>query len=204
MHKTIIKPAAFLDRDGVINNDSNQYIKSPEDFKAVPGSIEAIKMLSEKGIPVAIATNQSGIGRGFLSYVTVCTIHQKLFDLLGKNDDAINYIAMCPHRPDQQCNCRKPKTGMLCEISDKLMIPLNKKVYFVGDSIKDAAIGPHISQASRDATTVAEHPLKHNARITLVGKWCRRRSPRRRIQIRTRVSILTVPYEKIGISRQLE
>ena len=127
----------ILDRDGVINKDSDQYIKSPDDFKAIPGSIDAIKMLSEKGIPVAIATNQSGIGRGFFSYATVCTIHQKLFNLLGKHGDAINYIAMCPHRPDEKCNCRKPKTGMLSEISDKLMIPLNKQVYFVGDSIKD-------------------------------------------------------------------
>jgi len=127
----------ILDRDGVINKDSDQYIKSPDDFKVIPGSTEAIKMLREKGIPIAIATNQSGIGRGFFGYVTVCSIHQKLFNLLGHDRNAIDYIAICPHRPDQNCNCRKPKIGMLCEISDKLMTPLDKQVYFVGDSIKD-------------------------------------------------------------------
>ena len=157
----------ILDRDGVINKDSDQYIKSPNDFHAIPGSIEAIKMLHAQKVPLAIATNQSGIGRGFFSYATVCQIHQKLLDLLGNDREAIHYIAMCPHRPGQNCNCRKPKTGMLHEISDKLMIPLNKQVYFVGDSLKDiqaaenAGCTPVLVETGKTNVTVAEsHALK--------------------------------------------
>ena len=127
----------ILDRDGVINKDSKKYIKSSNEFKVLPGSLNAIKTLNKKRIPIAIATNQSGIGRKFFSYSTVYSIHQKLFNLLGNNRNAIRYIAICPHIPEQQCNFRKPKIGMLREISHKLMIPINKQVFVIGDKFKD-------------------------------------------------------------------
>lgn len=128
----------ILDRDGVINKDSNSYIKSSEEFKIISSSIEAIKFIYSKNIPLAIATNQSGIGRGLFKYCTLKKIHSKLLRYLENKQDIIKHIAICPHHPNKNCNCRKPKIGLLKEISNKLKIPLNKSVYFVGDRIKDA------------------------------------------------------------------
>ena len=127
----------ILDRDGVINEDSDEYIKTPDEWQPIKGALEAIKQLKTKGIPVAIATNQSGIARGLFSFATLQRMHAKLFSLLGENADAIHYIAVCPHGPDAGCVCRKPKIGLLEEISRKLSMPLNRSVYFVGDSLKD-------------------------------------------------------------------
>ena len=127
----------ILDRDGLINEDSDDYIKSSNEWRAIPGSIEAIIKLKENNIKVAIATNQSGIARGFFSCAELDKIHQKLYDSLATNADAIQHIACCPHVPDDFCECRKPKIGLLQEISQLLNIKLSLEVYFIGDSIKD-------------------------------------------------------------------
>ncbi|MBK2123691.1 D-glycero-beta-D-manno-heptose 1,7-bisphosphate 7-phosphatase [Fangia hongkongensis] len=127
----------ILDRDGVINEDSDQYIKTADEWQPIPGSINAIGRLKAKKIPLAVATNQSGIARGYFSYGTLTEMHNKLFSLLGDAKDAIYYIAICPHGPDDDCRCRKPKIGLCEEISQKLSIPLSQSVYFVGDSLKD-------------------------------------------------------------------
>ena len=138
MIDTSIRPSfVILDRDGVINVDSDSYVKSVDEWMPEIGSIEAIKKLAQLNIPVAIATNQSGIGRGYFSYAEVYKMHAKLLNLLDKDADIIKYISLCPHLPTADCECRKPNTGLLDEISEKLGIQLNKTVFFVGDSLKD-------------------------------------------------------------------
>jgi D-glycero-D-manno-heptose 1,7-bisphosphate phosphatase len=128
----------ILDRDGVINYDSDAYIKSPTEWEAIPGSLEAIGMLTAAGIKVAIATNQSGIYREFFTFRTLHSIHQKLLTELKEiANGEISYIAICPHGPADLCSCRKPNPGMLYEISQKLHIPLDSNTYFIGDSYKD-------------------------------------------------------------------
>lgn len=137
--KKIIPKLVILDRDGVINYDSDDYIKSSVEWRPIPGSIEAIIKLKEKNIPVAVATNQSGIARGLFDLATLTRMHNKLYDLLVEDKDAIKHIAYCPHAPDTNCHCRKPKTGLLEEISKELNIALSPKVFFIGDSFKDIA-----------------------------------------------------------------
>ena len=138
MAQVILQPSlVILDRDGVINEDSDQYIKTAEQWQPIKGSLSAIRRLKEKGIPLAVATNQSGIARGYFSYAILAEMHNKLFSLLGDAKDAVHYIAICPHGPNDGCHCRKPEIGLCEEISQKLSIPLSKTVYFVGDSLKD-------------------------------------------------------------------
>src|SRR3990167_8124842 len=106
----------ILDRDGVINFESPDYIKSPDEWIPIPGSIEAIAQLSKAGHTVVIATNQSGLGRGLYSVETLAKIHRKMSDAVGVLGGKINHIYFCPHHPDDNCNCRKPKSGMLQHI----------------------------------------------------------------------------------------
>ena len=131
----------ILDRDGVINQDSDEYIKSTDEWVPIPGSIEAISILNNKGYRVAIATNQSGISRGYFSLETLQAMHDKLRGLLSEYQATIDYIAFCPHEPKNHCECRKPKPGLLFEISRETGIPLNKNVVMVGDSIRDLEAG---------------------------------------------------------------
>ncbi|MFC4892293.1 D-glycero-beta-D-manno-heptose 1,7-bisphosphate 7-phosphatase [Pseudofrancisella aestuarii] len=130
----------ILDRDGVINVDSDHYIKSVDEWVPEKGSIEAIIKLSKLNIPVAVATNQSGIGRGYFSYAEVLKMHAKFLELLGEDANIIKYISLCPHLPEVDCDCRKPKTGLLTEIAAKLNIAFDKNVFFVGDSFKDIEV----------------------------------------------------------------
>jgi D-glycero-D-manno-heptose 1,7-bisphosphate phosphatase len=127
----------ILDRDGVINEDSDQYIKTVDEFEPIKDSLKAIRSLGRKGIPVAIATNQSGIAKRYFTYITLMEIHNKLFSMIGKVNNPIKYVAICPHGSEDNCACRKPKIGLCREICQKLSIPLSKSVYFVGDSMKD-------------------------------------------------------------------
>ena len=133
-----LPPLIILDRDGVINYDSDNYIKTTEEWIPIPGSMETIDLLSKHGIKVAIATNQSGISRKYFSYSTLHQMHNKLITYLNNYEYAkVDYIAICPHGPNDKCNCRKPKVGMIEEISKKLNIQINREVYFIGDSLKD-------------------------------------------------------------------
>jgi D-glycero-D-manno-heptose 1,7-bisphosphate phosphatase len=125
----------ILDRDGVINYDSSDYIKSPEEWLEIPGSLKAIALLNKKDFLVAIATNQSGIGRGYYSQETLYAIHKKFFTLLKKVHGKIDKLVFCPHTPKDNCLCRKPKPGMVFEILTYFNInPTHETVYFVGDS----------------------------------------------------------------------
>ena len=127
---------AILDRDGVINFDSDQFIKSPAEWRPIPGSIEAIARLSQNGYRVAVATNQSGIGRGLFDMATFNAINDKMMELVFRQGGRIDALFFCPHTADEQCTCRKPKTGMLEEIAARFHADL-KGMPAVGDSLRD-------------------------------------------------------------------
>jgi D-glycero-D-manno-heptose 1,7-bisphosphate phosphatase len=126
----------ILDRDGVINHDSDAYIKSVEEWIPVAGSLEAIARLNHSGYTVVIASNQSGLARGYFTIETLMAIHKKMDEELLKIGGKVDAIFYCPHGPDDACNCRKPKPGMLLEIGQRFNVPLTD-VVFIGDSISD-------------------------------------------------------------------
>ena len=126
----------ILDRDGVINYDSDRYIKSPEEWKAIPGSVEAISHLNQAGYRVVVATNQSGVARGLFDMATLNAIHQKMMDTLAQQGAMLDAIFFCPHANEARCNCRKPATGMFEEIQQRYNIPLSH-VPAIGDSLRD-------------------------------------------------------------------
>lgn len=125
----------ILDRDGVINHDSDAYIKSPEEWIPIAGSLGAISKLN-KNFKVAIATNQSGIGRGYYDEAVLNAMHEKMQKLLTKKNGHIDHIEFCPHHPDDDCYCRKPKPLMLERIADKFDCDPSE-VVFIGDSKSD-------------------------------------------------------------------
>ncbi len=127
----------ILDRDGVINADPNGYISRVEDWSALPGSLEAIAALNQKGILVALASNQSGVGRGFFDEAMLMKITAHMKKCLAEKGGHFDHIAYCLHHPNEDCACRKPKPGLLEQISRALNCPLGPEVLFVGDSAKD-------------------------------------------------------------------
>jgi len=126
----------ILDRDGVINFDSDQFIKSPEEWKPIPGSLEAIARLNHAGYTVVVATNQSGIGRGLFEMATLTAIHEKLQKMLAQAGGRVEAFFYCPHTADLKCSCRKPEPGMLLEIADRFDADLGG-VPAIGDSLRD-------------------------------------------------------------------
>lgn len=126
----------ILDRDGVLNHDSDAFIKTPEEWHAIDGSLEAIANLTRADYQVVIITNQSGIGRGYYSINTLNQIHQKMLDKLHILGGEVAAILFCPHGPDEGCACRKPAPGLFNDLSKRLMISLDG-VYAVGDSLRD-------------------------------------------------------------------
>ena len=126
----------ILDRDGVINYDSDDYIKSPDEWQPLPGSLEAIARLCRADYTVVVATNQAGVGRGLFSLEMLTRIHRKMASSIRDKGGRLDSIFFCPHSPADQCGCRKPKPGMLLEISDRLSIGLSG-VPVVGDSLRD-------------------------------------------------------------------
>ncbi len=126
----------ILDRDGVINHDSDDFIKSPEEWHPIPGSLEAIARLNQAGYRVVIATNQSGVGRGLFDIETLHRIHEKLRCQLAAVGGSVDAIFFCPHRPEDDCSCRKPKPGLLVDIATRLQVLLSG-VPAVGDSLRD-------------------------------------------------------------------
>ena len=129
--KTII-----LDRDGVINQDSDEFIKSVDEWQPIPGSLEAIALLHRHDYRVVVITNQSGIARGLFSLATLNDIHRHMLSETRKKGGLIEAIFFCPHGPDDGCNCRKPLTGMYKDMANRLKIEMNG-VPAVGDSMRD-------------------------------------------------------------------
>lgn len=126
----------ILDRDGVINYDSDHFIKSPEEWRAIPGSMAAIARLNQWGYRVVVATNQSGIGRGLFEMDMLNGIHDKMMKVAMQAGARIDAVFFCPHTQVDQCNCRKPKPGMLHEIASRYNTDLTG-VPVVGDALRD-------------------------------------------------------------------
>jgi D-glycero-D-manno-heptose 1,7-bisphosphate phosphatase len=147
----------ILDRDGVINYDSDEYIKSPEEWNAIPGSLEAIARLNQADYRVIIISNQSGLARGLFSLETLHKIHNKMHKQLSEVGGTIEATLFCPHGPKDHCNCRKPLPGLFHEFANRLGIALTN-VPAVGDSLRDL-------QAAR---TAGAQPI-----LVLTGKGMR-------------------------------
>ena len=143
-----------LDRDGVINHDSPEFIKSPDEWRPIPGSLEAIARLNHAGYRVVVATNQSGVGRGLLDFFTLAAIHDRMHRALAQVGGRVDAIFYCPHTADSRCECRKPKAGMLREIGVRFGVDL-AGVACVGDGLRDL----------QAAETVGAQPM-----LVLTGK----------------------------------
>ncbi len=126
----------ILDRDGVINHDSDAYIKSPDEWKPIAGSLEAIAKLTQSGFHVVVATNQAGVGRGLFEMATLNAIHDKMHRAVGQAGGRIDAVFYCPHAQDANCGCRKPKPGLLEEIGHRFNTSL-KGLPCIGDALRD-------------------------------------------------------------------
>lgn len=126
----------LLDRDGVINQDSDDFIKSVDEWHAIPGSLEAIALLHRHGYRVIVLSNQSGVARGLFSIATLNEIHRHMLDEVRKKGGLIEAVFFCPHGPDDGCSCRKPATGMFRDVAERLKIEMSG-VPVVGDSMRD-------------------------------------------------------------------
>lgn len=133
----------ILDRDGVINHDSDQFIKSPAEWQPIDGSMDAIAFLTQAGYTLAVASNQSGIARGYFTVQTLNEMHTKMHKLVRQAGGEISGIWFCPHTADSQCNCRKPKTGMILDILDRFQAEASE-TYLVGDSLRDLQAITHV------------------------------------------------------------
>ncbi|MEH6648808.1 MAG: D-glycero-beta-D-manno-heptose 1,7-bisphosphate 7-phosphatase [Motiliproteus sp.] len=135
MNKLII-----LDRDGVINQDSDQYVKSADEWIAIPGSAEAIARLCNNGFKVVVATNQSGLSRGYFELTDLQAMHDKMNSLIAAAGGCLDGIFFCPHGPDDQCDCRKPLPGLIDQIEAELNCSA-KDAIMIGDSLRDLQAG---------------------------------------------------------------
>jgi D-glycero-D-manno-heptose 1,7-bisphosphate phosphatase len=126
----------ILDRDGVINYDSEHFIKSPDEWRPIPGSLEAIARLNHAGFRVVVATNQSGLSRGLFDMAGLISIHEKMHKALAQVGGRIDAVFYCPHAADSDCQCRKPKPGMLAEIGQRFGVDMTG-VPCIGDSLRD-------------------------------------------------------------------
>lgn len=156
----------FLDRDGVINHDSDAYIKHPDEFHFIPKSPDAIALLNAKGFQVILISNQSAVGRGMISARTLDAIFKKMTCGVEQAGGRIKDILFCPHAPDQGCDCRKPKPGMILQAVARHSIDLNKS-FMVGDSAKDIECGKNAGCAK---TILVKTGNGAKARVTLTEK----------------------------------
>jgi D-glycero-D-manno-heptose 1,7-bisphosphate phosphatase len=160
----------ILDRDGTINEDSEQHVRSPEEFRPIKGSLEAIARLTQADYRIVVATNQSGLARGFLDTRTLFAIHDTLLRALAQVGGRIDAFFFCPHAADAGCQCRKPQPGMLIEAGRRFNVALGD-VYMVGDALRDlqaaAAAGarPVLVLTGKGAKTSAEGKLPPGTRV---------------------------------------
>jgi D-glycero-D-manno-heptose 1,7-bisphosphate phosphatase len=162
---------AILDRDGVINHDSAAFIKHPDEWIALPGSLDAIARLSRSGWRVVIASNQSGVARGHFSMDTLNAIHAKLRREVAHVGGLIDAIFVCPHGPDDGCFCRKPSPGMFHDVARRYDLDLTG-VPAVGDSLRDlqaasaAGCSPWLVRTGNGLKTLDKGGLPEGTRIT--------------------------------------
>ena len=134
---TLAQPTVVvLDRDGVINADSPDYIKTPDEWHALPGSLAAIARLKQAGFEVAIATNQSGVGRGLFSIDTLWDIHHKMLAEILAAGGYVKRIFFCLHTPEDNCECRKPKPGLLIQVAEYFACGFDHMI-MIGDAARD-------------------------------------------------------------------
>jgi D-glycero-D-manno-heptose 1,7-bisphosphate phosphatase len=134
-----MKWAVFLDRDGTINEEV-EYLDDPDELRLIPGAAEAIHFLNQAGVPAIVVTNQAGVGRGYFSEARVEAIHQQLAKQLAAHDARLDAIYYCPHHPDEGCDCRKPKPGMLKGAAREHGLDLSRS-FAVGDKVSDLEAG---------------------------------------------------------------
>ncbi|HRQ58412.1 MAG TPA: D-glycero-beta-D-manno-heptose 1,7-bisphosphate 7-phosphatase [Azoarcus taiwanensis] len=160
----------ILDRDGVINHDSDQFIKSPDEWKPIEGSLEAIARLNQWGWRVVVASNQSGVGRGLFGMDTLNAINDKMVKSLAQVGGRLDAIFFCPHSADSTCDCRKPKPGMLMQIAERFNVDLTG-VPVVGDSLRDLQAGiavgcePYLVLTGKGLKTREDPDLPSDTRI---------------------------------------
>lgn len=146
----------ILDRDGTINEDRDDYVKSAEEWVPIPGALEAIARLNHAGWHTVVATNQSGIGRGTFDMATLNAIHVKMNQLLARQGGRIDAVFFCPHAPSEHCQCRKPLPGLFVQIGERFGVDLDQ-VPVVGDTLRDlqagSAVGcePHLVRTGKSA-----------------------------------------------------
>lgn len=157
----------ILDRDGVINHESDAFIKSPAEWIPLPGSLEAIARLSKAGYTVVVASNQSGVGRGLLTLESLEAIHAKMRQAVAAAGGKLDAIFFCPHRPEDHCDCRKPRPGLFHQIAEHYGVSL-QSVPAIGDALRDIdaarAVG---ARAILVRTGRGEEALKHVAQKDL-------------------------------------
>ncbi|MCL2871990.1 MAG: D-glycero-beta-D-manno-heptose 1,7-bisphosphate 7-phosphatase [Betaproteobacteria bacterium] len=159
-----------LDRDGVINHDSASFIKSPEEWRPISGSLEAIAKLNFAGYRVVVATNQSGIDRGLFDMQTLNAIHEKMYQMLNRLGGRIDAVFFCPHTAQSQCECRKPKPGLFLTIAQRFHADLTG-VPCIGDSLRDlqaaAAVGglPILVRTGKGEKTLAAGDLPEHTLV---------------------------------------
>ena len=134
--KSLLEKVVFLDRDGTINRDSPDYIKSREEFEFLPGSLEAINNLTHHGFVIIVVTNQSAVPRKLISLIELEFVHNMMAQTVGLNGGEIKDVFYCPHMPEDGCDCRKPEPGLIFQAREKYEIDLTAAV-MVGDSAKD-------------------------------------------------------------------
>jgi D-glycero-D-manno-heptose 1,7-bisphosphate phosphatase len=146
----------ILDRDGTINEDREDFVKTPDEWVPLPGALEAIARLNHAGWHTVVATNQSGLGRGTFDMATLNAMHVKMNQLLAKQGGRIDAVFFCPHAPEYACTCRKPLPGLFEQIGERFGVAL-RDVPVVGDSLRDlqagAAVGckPHLVRTGKSA-----------------------------------------------------
>jgi len=167
--KNLDQVTVFLDRDGVINVDRRDYVKSWDEFQFLPEVFEALRILAERGFRVVIITNQSAVNRGLMTLDDLNEIHAKMLEEIRSHGGDIEAIYFCPHRPDEDCGCRKPKPGLVRQAAADLGIDLARS-YLVGDSDKDVELARslgikcvRINEKADEETTSEEFPwtLEH-------------------------------------------
>ena len=160
----------ILDRDGVINHDSPSYIKSPDEWRPIARSLDAIARLTQADYQVVVATNQSGVGQGIFDMATLNAIHDKMHKAAAQAGGRIDAVFFCPHTVNDACACRKPKAGMLEEIGRRFNIQL-KGVPFIGDGLRDlqaavaAGAEPVLVLTGKGAATRREGGLPDGTRV---------------------------------------
>lgn len=127
----------ILDRDGVINADSPDFIKSPAEWLAIPGSLAAIALFNRNGHRVVVASNQSGVTRGYFSVADLLAIHHKMQTAVTQAGGHLDGVYFCPHRSEDHCPCRKPGSGMLQQIASDFAVDLTREGLLIGDSLRD-------------------------------------------------------------------